>query len=536
MTSLRHFARYLGLSLLVIAFVASVVQVFRTMSRDRGEDTSGIRLRFAHVTIHPGIIRAYDEVIREYEALHPGVYVEQVPVPLRLWNSWIRTQMVGGTAPDLVDMDRGQEEEFLARYFLPLDPWLESPNPYNADSPLAGMPWRETFVDGLNNLPAYRPNLRAVYGIPLTLATTRVFANADLLEELTGSTEPPEDYESFVAICEKIQQAANQAGRSVVPLAGSNTHALPLLNHLYSSQTQRIALDLQRVPTLLPTPLEGVLAYLRGEWNWNSPPVRDGLAIMEEVANFFVEGFTQLQRDDSLFHFTQGRAVMLASGSWEADTVISQTPFRLIAFEVPLPRPGTGRFGANVRGSVSEIALPPGNAVGVTREGPHHDLAVDFLRFLTSYRVAEQVMRESNRLSCIIEVPPSEVMAAFRPIEDGYPGGYPAEFWNFREAARVYRSELHELFGSRGSTERFAARMDSVFPVAVRQDLRLVLRDARRRSQVEERRLLGNLAQSEKGQEISELLESQTLRELEAAQIHYTVEKASRENLSDQTR
>src|SRR5688572_6661832 len=129
-----------GLGLLAVAFAASAVRVL-TRRENVAMRGSEVTLRFAHVSIHPGVIRAYDRAIRDYERLHPGIHVEQVPVPLRLWGPWLRTQMIGGTAPDLADMDRGQNDEFLARYFQPLDAWLSQPNPYNSGTDLSATPW-----------------------------------------------------------------------------------------------------------------------------------------------------------------------------------------------------------------------------------------------------------------------------------------------------------------------------------------------------------------------------------------------------------
>ncbi|EIP99913.1 ABC-type sugar transport system, periplasmic component [Opitutaceae bacterium TAV1] len=529
---MKRILPWIGLCLLLAAFATAALRVFnRTRISADGEaaDTAAIHLRFAHVTIHEGIVRSYDDAIREYERLNPGVRVEQIRVPLKLWASWLRTQMVGGTAPDIADMDRGQADEFLARFFLPLDPWTEQPNPWNAGTPLEGVPWRDTFIDGLVSAPAYRASLQQVYGIPLTVGTVRVFANAELLRQITGSEEPPRDYAAFMELCHRIRDYARERGVPIVPVAGSQTHALPILRHLFASQTQKLALQINPYQSLAFSARDVALGYLRGDWNWSrTPAVMDGVAIMGEVGRQTVEGFAQLQREDSMFYFTQRRAVMLATGSWEADTVIAQTPFRLTAFTVPVPLPEDPQFGRNVLGPVSELGIPPGNAMGVTRASLNADRAVDFLRFLTSQSVSQRVMTESNRLSSVVGVTPPPGLEVFEPLSDGWPSGFSCELTGVAaggpgECSRIYRGQLHELVGPRGSAENFARVMDELFPEAVRADLRSAIRDTSRNSRAEDGVLTAFWLAPGEGDDAraSRLREAQTLRELEAAQMEY---------------
>lgn len=517
----------LGLTLLGGAFLFSAVRL-ATLKHGGSSGSEAPVLRFAHVTIHPGIINAYNEAIRDYEKIHPGVQIEQVPVPLRLWSSWLRTQMVGGTAPDLVDMDRGQEDDFLARYLIPLDPWLSQPNPYNKGTDLENVPWRQTFVDGLTHEPGYRPNLRRVYGIPLTLGTMRVFANALLYQEITGGLQPPANYADFVKLCSQIREYAQREGRTMDPLAGSSTHSLPLLNRMYSSQTQKLAMEAGEVPNLTPNMRDGAIAYLRGKWNWRSPEVMSGIRLMKEVGNSMVPGFAQLQRDDSLLHFSQKKSVMLASGSWEADTVMSQCAFPLISFPIPLPLPTDPRFGAYVLGPISELAIPPGNAVGVSRNSAHVEEAVDFLRYLTSQPVAERVMQASKRLSCIVGVVPSPDMQVFQPLEYGYPSGFPVEFSEgFFEAVRIYRTRLYSLFGPNGSEEKFASAMEENFSSALRNDLAGMAKESVKISRQEDAALLGE-KEGLKKEDLDLLSESQTIRELEAQQLRFLLKTSTK--------
>ena len=47
-------------------------------------------------------IAGYEAVAEAYMARHPDVVIEQMPIPLRVWPMWVRSQLTGGTIPDLV--------------------------------------------------------------------------------------------------------------------------------------------------------------------------------------------------------------------------------------------------------------------------------------------------------------------------------------------------------------------------------------------------------------------------------------------------
>ncbi len=533
----------IGLALVAVSFVASGIWILvRPRAEDRTPemDKAPVVIRFAHVTIHPGIIRAYDEAIRGFEKLNPGVRVVQMPVPIRMWSAWLRTQMVGGNAPDLADMDRGQPDEFLARYFLPLDAWVEQPNPYNAGTELEGRRWRETFINDLRSGRAYRVNLQQVYGIPFTIQTVRLFANVGLLREITGSTKPPENYAELIELCRTIEEFSARTGRTILPFAGSLNHTHHYLNRLFGSQTQRLVhgptVDVHR--TLAPTVPENYMAYLRGNWNWRTPAVESGLTMMREVAGYTTTGFLQLQRDDSLFQFAQGRALFLPTGSWDADTVLAAISFPLAIVPVPLPDASDGVRGSFTLGPISDLSETPGNAVGVARSSRNPEVAVDFLRYLTSLPVSREVMHASNRLSSVLGVPPPESIAGFAPRMHGFPLGFhPGLIPEGTEAERVYRSLLHRLVSHGGSVEDFTTAIEQSFAAAIKADLRRFNTTARETSRVDDALLIADWAgpkttDAAASRRLDLLLETQTLRELAAAQAEWVARSPSPPNES----
>lgn len=533
---MRGWLKWVGFGLVAASYVASGIWILVRPRAGDGSTEAGpapVVIRFAHTTIHPGIIRAYDDAIRDYEKAHPGVRVVQVPVPIRMWFSWLRTKMVGENAPDLAEMDRGQPDEFLTRYFIPLDTWVDRPNPYNAGTELEGRSWRGSFVNDLRSGRAYRVNLQQVYGIPLTIQTVRVFANANLLREITGATKPPENYAELIELCRKTEAFSARTGRSVLPFAGSANHTRHLINRLFGSQVQRLtygpAMDVHR--TFATTPLEvsmmAYMAYLRGSWNWRDPAVVSGLSMMREIGGYTMTGFLQLQRDDSLFQFAQGRALFLPTGSWDADTLLAATPFPLVILPVPLPAADDARRGSFMLGPVSDLSETPGNSIGLARTSQHPEVAIDFLRYLTSQPVSRRVMHASNRLSSILGVPPPESIAGFTPRLHGFPPGFhPGLIPEGSEVERVYLALLHRLVSRSGSVEAFTDEIERAFPAAIIADLRRFNTTARETSRVDDAQLAAGLIGPEardaaSAHRLDLLLETQTLRELAAAQAEW---------------
>ena len=166
----------IGFALLAACFIVALVRVFNRNAEEAQPGT--ITIRFAHWQLESGLRDAFDEVARKYMEAHPGIRVEQLAIPERTYAQYYRTQLIGATAPDIFAIGFGNNDEILARFFTPLTPWLERPNPFNVGTELEGIPWRDTFIDGLNS--KYNQNLLDYYMISTAMFTIRVYYNKTL--------------------------------------------------------------------------------------------------------------------------------------------------------------------------------------------------------------------------------------------------------------------------------------------------------------------------------------------------------------------
>ncbi len=453
------------LSLVTAAFLLSGWRVTQRLLRDA--DPARITLRFSHWQLEPGVRDAFDALCRDYERLHPHVRVEQLLIPENIYRQWSTTQLVGGKAPDLVQRGKGVGVGSTLRYFHPITAEVNLPNPYNAGTTLADVPWRNTFSDGMES--GYDLESFECYGASLFTGSVRLYYNVELLRTITGRTEPPASFAELRALCAAVTAFARETGRDVVPIAGSALSGHVLLDGLFSSQTQRLASELNP-GVWFPVEIEEFsLAYLAGDWSVDHPAMRRGAELMRAAAALMPPGFMQSGREQANLMFVQGRALMMVGFSVEATGVFRQASFPVRAFRTPVPVPEDPRFGPQVVARDAESGLHSYGGFGITRSSRHPAQALDFLRFLTSEASCRKYTRLSQNLPVItsVEVPPA--LADFAPDRRGFPPG--PMFTNTADVKQLIGGSQHLLFGPEASETVFLERLRPTLGPAMRRDL-----------------------------------------------------------------
>lgn len=460
----------IALLVLLGAFGLSAWLVF---SRQHHENATGkVTIRVGHWLLHAGMRESFDEAASDYMALHPDVIVEQIPVPIRAWPSWMRTQLVGGTAPDITGL-LNANEELITRYFVSLSDAAGAPNPYNAGTPLAGIPWVDTFVDGMAAMRNLTPTSGDVHAANLQVNTTRFFYNKRLLKEVTGSDQPPADYASLRALEGQVARYNETRGKRLTPIASCGPYSQFLFERLLPSQTQKLSIELSpthnfqvSTPELARRMLDGRLSFV------STPEFQASLHLLRDVSTLMTIGYDSRQRDDALFDFLQEKAVMIFAGSWDYGVFIRDGDFPVGIAAVPLPASDDPVYGRFVLGLAAESTGSAEASLGIVRTSKHPAIALDFLHFLTSRDVAQRFSNRSLRMSAIAEVAPPESAPELAPRLEGETAGFMPDFnyYGGNNANLVFKRNLHLLTGPTGSVESFAARLDADLPAALRQD------------------------------------------------------------------
>lgn len=470
----------LSLGLASLAFVA-----LRVGRSDRTGEPA-VTIRFAHWQLEAGVRDAFDQVAADYMARNPGVRVVQMTIPDRIYPAWLTTQLSGGTPPDLVQLGRYASEdagyEILARHFLPLTEHSTAPNPYNAGTVLDGVPWRATFLDYLSGWTTWSEALQEVYGVPTTIFSIRVYYNRELYREITGTDEPPRSLEAFLEMCAQVGRYADETGRNLTPLAGSEFNVQRLIETLFKYPTQRwrVEYDPFRSHGLaLASRDEGLLQFATGRLSMAETPFRDGFALIREVGEQLGGSVLGMSREDAAMRFLQGRALMIISGTWDSTGLASQASFPVDAFPLPMPSADHERFGPLIHGPQSEAGYTGSGTLGVTRASKHPEVAIDFLRYLTSLQGAATFSRLSRWPSALTEAEVPAEMRAFAPELEGYPEGW-APMLEGADLRRGFNVNRHLLFHPNGGTDAFVERYAPMAARAAEADLRRALVDRTR--------------------------------------------------------
>jgi raffinose/stachyose/melibiose transport system substrate-binding protein len=459
----------MGVALLVGAFLWSATVVLSRKGRIGSQQK--IEIRFAHWQLESGLREAFDRVAKDYMALHPEVDVKQVAVPGRAYPTWLQAGYVSGMLPDLVVLP-GASDETLSAHFAPMTGEVVKPNPYNAGTSLEGVPWRETFLDGLAKSSGLS-TLQEYYSAPSAVMTVRMYYNRPIWRKIFGNEKPPATYGEFIEASKAILDYAARTGKPLVPVAGSNLTANILLGELFASQTQKRALELDRLHSLAAFSGLAPNALLEGFSSLDDPPIRDGLSLMREAGNLMQSGFMQLERDEAILYFAQQRAVMLPTGVWDYGSIVEQSDFEVGVFPMPLPDEATPRYGKNILGKASEVASGTALDFLLSANSKHPEVAMDFLKFLTSQRENQIFAQISKWPPGIVGVEQATETSAFAPVKEGVTPGFRIADLAFGagDVYLLHSQNIYKLFGDSGSVEKFVEAIRPQFAAALRSDL-----------------------------------------------------------------
>ncbi len=466
---MKFSGRLIAFLLLGLAYAVATFLVLRhTMDEVRSDR---VTIRMSQWQLEGGVREAIDAIIRRYEQLNPRVHVVQIAVPDPVYQPWIQTQMIGDTGPDLAEYSWGWPD--IARNFQPITAEVMQPNPYNRGTPLAGRPWRDTFIDGMTSSDNYVQALSDYFGVSLTTHVMRIVFNRPLLRDITGRDTPPRTYRELLALCDKVHAYDRAHRLDLVPLANSRTTHINLTGEVMASLTPRLSAQMDFQHRLKLDPADLGVAYLRGEWSYDSPDLTAAFDVLREFGAMCTPGFMQRERDSALTDFVAGRALMMVTPSWEASSLLQLCPFALGAFRFPYPREDDPVYGRFTTSPMSEGQLFTGMPFYVNRHTRHRAEAIDFLRFMSSQEGAAIFTRVSNWQPVTLGVKASDFADQFKLQPDGYcwyagflgPSGHP-------DASKFIQSELGQLWNNGGSVDAFRRVLRAGVADKVRDDFR----------------------------------------------------------------
>ncbi len=406
----------------VFLWSAWVIATYRAQQTPPGS----IVIRLGHWQLEASVREGIDEMAREYQKTHPNVVIVQDAIPEGTYGQWVSTQLMGGTAPDIMQVGAMLPDNiwlsYYNRYFQPLSRHVNTPNPHNAGTDIADLPLRQTFKDGMKT--AYVTEMQEYMSVPLSQFGVRIFYNKDLLRQITGSDVAPLDYRKFLAVCEQIRNTVNPAsGAAYIPIAGSAYHFGHWDSMMFSPVTYGAfrRADFNRDGFVGND--ETFVAFKTGLLDFTYPSYARWLQMLREVTDYFQVGYTGLGRDEAVFLFAQQRAVFMTTGTWDARSLQEQAKgqFEVGIMDFPIPSRDDPVYGEVVEGRIYES---PGGGFqfGVSRNSKNVDVAVDFLMFLASQKGNEKLNGIIGWIPAIVGTELDPLLQAFEPHLEGIYG------------------------------------------------------------------------------------------------------------------
>jgi len=408
---------------LVFAWSAIAIVLYRAAQAPPG----AIVLRIGHWQLEASVREMFEEMANDYRKINPHVHIVQDAIPEMVYAQWATTQLMGGTAPDMLQVGGMIPYHLLVqyynRYMVSLTPHVNDPNPYNAGTSLEGVPLRSTFKDGMRS--SYVEEMQEYVSIPLSQFGVRIFYNRDLLKKLTGLDEAPSDYRSFLAACAEIERHRNDRGQPYVAIASSRYHLPMWENMLMDPLTygvKRVA-DFNRDGFVSNDEL--YVAFKTGRITFDHPSIRLRFQMLWEISKHFQTGYTGLTRDEAVFLFAQRRAVFMTTGTWDARSLQEQAEgkFEVGVMDFPRPLPDDPVYGEVMEGPQYERVMG-GFPFAIVRTSKHPDVALDFLMFLAGKEQNEKLNRIIGWIPSVVDTELDPLLTAFEPHLRGVYGNF----------------------------------------------------------------------------------------------------------------
>lgn len=406
----------------VFAWSAVMIGVYRNRQAPPGATV----LRIGHWQLEASVRDAINEMAKEYRTLHPDVYIIQDAIPESVYGQWVSTQLMGSTAPDIVQVGAMLPGNiwlsYYNRYFLSLSRDVNRPNPHNRGTDLESTPMRQTYKDGMRT--AYVDEMQEYMSVPLSMFGVRIFYNRDLLKKLTGLDEAPREYRAFLAACRKISEQKDPFGKNYIAIAGSGYHFGMWDGLMFDPLTYGAIRKADFNRDAFAGNDEFFVAVKSGLLSLHYPPIEAKFKMLREVTDYFQTGYTGLTRDEAVFLFAQQKAVFMTTGTWDARSLQKQAEgtFEVGVMDFPLPAKDDPYYGKIIEGPNYER---PGGGFqfGITRTSQHPDIALDFLLFMASKRYNEELNRIIGWIPCIVGTKMDPLLEAFAPHLSGVYGG-----------------------------------------------------------------------------------------------------------------
>lgn len=418
-----------GILIAAAFYVLSVVMVIINTFRDGDILDSDVEtITIAHWQLEDGYREGINKAIKLYEQLKrkqgKKVRVIQSTVPARGYIQWLITQLISGDPADIVELRISSQLQ--NQYFVPLSSYLYRANPYNKNTLLEGIPWKDTFINSLNS--SLDPVYAEYYGVATCFHVQRIYVNKDLLKKATGSDRMPRTFEEWMADCKKLREYGEKTGKPIIPIGvrGFDKLTLGYIFRYYFAMLNGNLNDTCPTFCSFASSLDILSLIAKGEADRNR--LLGAVDLVQELGRNFCKGFTATDAEQTKFLFCAGNVGFFPEGSWSALSLVNNSPFEVEVINLPMIGPDNRYYKFYTR-PLSDAGFLTGK-FGITKASRHFNLALDFLQFLTSYKINQMTMEEYSKWPpAVINAEYGGLLKKFKPIEGDAMRLAPVPFW-----------------------------------------------------------------------------------------------------------
>jgi raffinose/stachyose/melibiose transport system permease protein len=299
----------------------------------------------------------FQHIARLYEAEHPNIKVNLYGDP-RI-GDLLRVRILEKDFPEITNGDFGGWNLIRHGDVEDLNAALSGPDYDHTGS------WRNSFLPG--TLDRYTEAGRS-YAVPLSYYVQSIWYNRKLFREHCWTQ--PATWAQLLQLCRQIKTSG------LAPFAFQGRYpyyAQALVDSAYYQQAGKTAFDAQK--KLEPG-------------SYDNAAMRQALTFVQTLAiQYFQPGAMGMGHTEAQLQFFLGHTAMIPCGSWLKSEMAGKIPegFELGTFNLPAVDGGKGDASA---------VLAASGYYTVFSHSKHPKEAVDFLRFLTSKRIATLFCRD----------------------------------------------------------------------------------------------------------------------------------------------
>lgn len=290
-------------------------------------------------------VKQVEKLIEAFNSKYPSIKIKFDPTNPPEYNSVLRTQLEGGTAPDL----------FYTRSFT-----------------ITRELYNEGFLESLEDLPGIKENFTDAslspwatddgvpYSVPFMAVSHGIYYNVDLFNEL--GIKNPETWEELISDAKTIKDAGK------IPFANGSKDEWDMAEIVF----------MNLAPNFIGG-REGRLEYESGKRPFNDENIVAAFQACKDLAPYLPKGQEAVSYYDAQQLFLQGQAAMFFGGSWDISTFENENPgFKWNIFATP------SKSGQDTK----YICFHMDAGVGLNKASKNKEAARKFLSWLTTKEAA----------------------------------------------------------------------------------------------------------------------------------------------------